>query len=140
MSAETQRALTVPVPSETYEPFRARAERARQSVEQAVVQAMQAALAAEANTAAERQAMLAALESFDSPTLWQLVRRGAETEDVLVLAALNEKRQRDGLTAAEEAAVQTLIREHDRAVLLRAKALAVLRQRGQDVSALVAGA
>ena len=72
--------------------------------------------------------------------LWQLVRRGAETEDVLVLAALNEKRQREGLTSAEESAVRELIRHHDRAVLLRAQALALLRQRGEDIGALIDGA
>lgn len=138
MSTRAPRSMTVAVPSETYEPFRQRAERASQSVEEAVVQAMQAALTTEASTAAERQAMLAVLESLDTPALWQLIHRGAETEDVLVLDALNEKRPRHGLTAAEEAAVQTLSRQHDRAVLLRAKALAVLRQRGEDVSGLVA--
>jgi len=53
--------------------------------------------------------------------------------------ALNEKRQRQDLTEVEEAAVQALIRQHDQAVLLRAKVLAVLRQRGEDVSRLVAG-
>src|SRR5204863_2257698 len=82
--------------------------------------------------AAEREAMLSVLESLDTPALWQVIHRGAENEDVLVLAALNEKRQRQGLSEVEEAAVQALIRQHDRAVLLRAKALAVLRQRGED--------
>jgi hypothetical protein len=130
--------MTVEVPPETYESFRQQAEQARQSVEEVVVQAMQAALAAAVGTAAQRHAMLAVLETLETPVLWQLIHRGAETEDVLVLAALNEKRQRYGLTAAEEAAVQSLIRQHDRAVLLRAKALAVLRQRGEDVSGLVA--
>ena len=50
----------------------------------------------------------------------------------------NEKRQREGLTEVEEAAVQALIRQHDQAVLLLAKALAVLRQRGEEVGGLVA--
>ena len=139
MNGSSSQSMTVDVPLETYEPFRRQAERAQQSVEEAVVQAMRAALTAEAGTATERQAMLAALESLDTPALWQIVNRGAETEDVLLLVALNEKRQRQGLTESEEAAVQALIRQHDRAVLLRAKALAVLRQRGEDVSALVAG-
>ena len=64
---------------------------------------------------------------------------GAETEEVLVLAALNENLQRDSRPAAEEEAAQALIGQYDRAVLLRAKALAVLRQRGEDVSRLVSG-
>ena len=87
-----------------------------------------------------RAIMLAALDDLDTPTLWQMVRRGAETEAVLVLAALNEKRQHQGLTAAEEAVVQELIRQHDQAVLIRAKALALLRRRGEDVRDVIAEA
>ncbi len=139
MNPPASHSMTVAVPLETYEPFRRQAERARQSVEEAVVQAMRAALATtEASAASERQAMLAALETLDTAALWQIVNRGAETEDVLLLVALNEKRQRQGLSEVEEAAAQALIRQHDRAVLLRAKALAVLRQRGEDVGGLVA--
>jgi hypothetical protein len=138
MNTPAARPMAVAVPAETYESFRRQAERAHQSVEEAVVQALQTALSAETSTAAERQAMLAAVESLDTPALWELVRAGAETEDVLLLAALNEKRQRRGLNADEEAAVQALIRQHDRAVLLRAKALALLRQRGEDVGGLLA--
>jgi len=135
----TPRTMTVRVPSETYDPFRRQAERAQRSVEEAVLQAMQEALTTETSTAAARQVVLAALETLETLTLWQLIKRGAETEEVLVLTALNEKRQRDGLSAAEEAAAQALIGQHDRAVLLRAKSMAVLRQRGEDVSRLVAG-
>jgi hypothetical protein len=136
----TDRTITVAVPQETFEPFRERAEQAQRSVEEAVLEAMRAALTDGTSTTEERQPVLAALALLDTAALWQIVRRGAETEDVLVLAALNEKRQREGLTPAEERAVRELIRHHDRAVLLRAKALALLRQRGEDVSALVAGA
>lgn len=136
----TDRTITIAVPPETYEPFRDSAERTRRSVEEVVVEALQAALADGEQPAEERHAMIAALASLDTATLWQLVRRGAETEEVLVLAALNEKRQRAGLTMAEEGVVRGLIRHHDRTVLLRAKALSTLRERGEDVSALVDGA
>lgn len=140
MSAKPPRTITVAVPPETYEPFRQQAERANQSVEQAVVEAMQAKLAAGPAAADQRSAMLAALERIDTPTLWQIIHRGAETEDILVLAALNERRTREGLTVAEEDAVKDLIRHHDRAVLIRARALAELRRRGEDVSAVLADA
>ena len=58
---------------------------------------------------------------------------------MLLLIALNEKRQRDGLTVAEESTVRQLIPHHDRAMLIRAKALALLHQRGEDVRAHVEG-
>ena len=129
--------ITVDVPEETYEPFRQQAERAQQTIEEAVLRAMHAALADGESAAESRQTTLAALALLDTATLWQLVRRGAETDDVLLLAALNEKRQAQELTAAEEGVVHDLIRRHDRAVLIRAKALALLRERGDDMSALV---
>jgi hypothetical protein len=101
---------------------------------------MRAAVADDETTAAERQVMLDALAALDTPTLWHLVQRGAETDEVLVLAALNEKRQRQGLTAAEKRVVSELVRHHDRAVLIRAKALSILRERGEDVSPFLDGA
>ena len=128
------------MPAATYEPFRRRAEREHRSVEEAVLAAMEAALAEPADSDEERRAMLGALDGLDSAALRQLVARGAETEDVLVLAALNERRQRAGLTPVEERMVERLIRQHDRAVLLRAKALAVLHGRGEDIAALLGGA
>ena len=132
--------ITITVPSETYEPFRQQAEREQRSVEEALLRVMIAAVAENETTAAERQVMLDALAALDTPTLWQLVQRGAETDEVLVLAALNEKRQRQGLTAAEERVVGELIRHHDRAVLIRAKALALLRECGENVRPFLDGA
>jgi plasmid stability protein len=128
--------ITVTVPQETYESFRQRAERDHRSVEEAVLEAMQSSLTEGEGVAEYRQTVLAALDSLDTDTLRQIVTRGAETEDVLLLVALNEKRQREGLKAAEQDVVRQLIRQHDRAVLIRAKALAVLHQRGEDISAL----
>jgi hypothetical protein len=137
MSSDAFRTITIAVPAETYEPFHQQAERADLSLEEAVVQAMRAMLADQTMTADARQALVAALDGVDTPTLWRLIQRGAETEDVLVLAALNEKRQRQGLNELEERVAQALIGQHDRAVLVRAKALALLRQRGEDVREVV---
>jgi hypothetical protein len=125
----------IAVPPETYAPFRRHAEEARRGVEEAVIAAMRAALEDGKRTAADRRAMLDAL---DTSALWQIVRRGSENEEILVLCALNEKRERQGLSEAEEHLVRDLIGSHDRAVLVRAKALALPRRRGEDVSAVLA--
>jgi hypothetical protein len=50
---------------------------------------------------------------------------------------MNERRDRQGLGETEEHLVRELIRSHDRAVLVRAHALALLRLRGEDVSAVL---
>jgi hypothetical protein len=129
-----QQVITVAVPQETYESFRRQAEEQRHSIEEAVLEAMQAALSEGESGTHEQHQVLSALTLLDTESLWQIVRRGAETEDVLLLAALNRKRQREGLTVGEERAVESLIRQHDRAVLIRAQALALLAQRGEDLS------
>jgi hypothetical protein len=82
--------------------------------------------------------MLVSLALLDTPAFWRLVQHGVENEGTLLLAALNEKRQQQGLSEAEESLVRALIPRHDRAVLIRAKALALLHQRGEHVRAEMA--
>ncbi|MFN8537499.1 MAG: hypothetical protein U0232_08500, partial [Thermomicrobiales bacterium] len=80
---------------------------------------------------------LDALDRLDTRTLWQIIRRGAETEEVLRLRSLHEQ-QSDPPQGANEIR-NALIAQYDRAVLLRAKVLVLLRQRGEDVSEIVVG-
>jgi len=80
---------------------------------------------------------LNALTWLDTPTLWQIVRRGAETEEVLLLRALHDQQQEESPAEVDE--IKSILSAgHDRAVLIRAQALALLRQRGEDVSAIIA--
>jgi hypothetical protein len=65
--------------------------------------------------------------------------RSGNSSDVRLLTTLNEQRERDGLTEGEEVVVRESIRQCDRAVLIRSKALALLQQRGEDISTLVGG-
>ena len=52
------------------------------------------------------------------------------------LAELNDLRQRAGLSPAESAEADALIRQYESAVLIRARATAILAARGRDVSGL----
>jgi len=47
------------------------------------------------------------------------------------------QRQREGLTPAETESAETLIRQYERAMLARAQAAVLLRQRGYDISTLL---
>src|SRR4051794_13121480 len=53
------------------------------------------------------------------------------------LQALNHKQQREELTPAERATLEQLVHQYDQAVLLRAEAVRLLKERGQDVSTLL---
>ena len=55
------------------------------------------------------------------------------------LEALHFKRQREGLSAAEQSAVDVLVRQYERAMLIRAQATAILKGRNHDLAQLIAG-
>jgi hypothetical protein len=55
------------------------------------------------------------------------------------LEALHLKRQREGLTDVETQTLARLVRQYERAMLVRAQAAALLKQRGYDVAELIAG-
>ena len=132
-----ERQITITVPDETYEPFQRRAEHEQRSVEEAVVAAMEATIQPDPDQASGWRAALGALAWLDTPTLWQIVERGAETDDVLLLRALHEQQQQAGPSPETAAVTRALIAQHDRAMLIRAQALALLRQRGEDVGAII---
>ena len=132
-----QQQITISVSDETYETFQQFAARERRSLEEAVIAAMQLALHAESALPEDWQSALDAMAWLDTPTLQQIIERGAETEEIVLLKALSEQRQQVKTPAADEAIIRALIKQHDRAVLIRAQALALLHQRGEDVSAIV---
>jgi hypothetical protein len=53
------------------------------------------------------------------------------------MQSLQFKRQREGLSGDERALEVALAREYDRRMLIRSKALLLLKQRGHDVTELV---
>jgi uncharacterized protein (DUF433 family) len=77
-----------------------------------------------------------ALAWLDTPTLWQVIQRGAETEEGLLLRALHEQQQSEPPQVADGVR-NALIAQYDRAVLIRAKAIVLLQQRGEDVSEII---
>src|SRR4051812_48720983 len=88
-----ERQITVTVPDEMFEPFRRHAEQEQQSIEEAVVSAIEAAIQPDRDQASGWRAALNALAWLDTPTLWQIVQRGAETEEVLLIRALHDQHQ-----------------------------------------------
>jgi hypothetical protein len=67
-----ERQITVTVPDEMFEPFRCHAEQEQQSIEEAVVSAIEAAIQPDRDQASGWRAALNALAWLDTPTLWQI--------------------------------------------------------------------
>ena len=80
---------------------------------------------------------VAALELLSDADLWRAARNPLAEGDRSRLEALNLKQQQENLTPAEQETLERLLLQYDRAVLLRAEAARLLKQRGHDVSGLL---
>jgi hypothetical protein len=81
---------------------------------------------------------IAPLSLLDDESLWRAARSALAPEKVALLEELHDKRRREGLTEAEAQTVAGLLKEYERAMLMRAEAAAILKQRGHDISQLLA--
>ena len=81
--------------------------------------------------------VIASLRLLDDEALWRAARSKVSDEAVAGLEHLNRKRQFEGLSASEAEQQAALVRQHERTLLVRAEAAALLRERGHDVSSLV---
>jgi hypothetical protein len=86
----------------------------------------------------ELEQTLATLTRSDDAHLWQVARSAMEPSAAERLAALNSKRQREGLSPAEEAESELLVAAYERSMLVRAQATALLKERGHDITSLFA--
>jgi len=78
-------------------------------------------------------AALAALATLDDESLWRVSQSQPTVEDGILLDTLVDKRRRRGLTQDEERMLAELVDRHDRVMVLRAEAVALLHARGVDV-------
>jgi hypothetical protein len=82
------------------------------------------------------EAELAAFERLSDDVLWLLAKNTLTAAQQEELAALNETNQQRDLTALERERQQLLLDAYDRAVIRRAQAAAILKERGHDVRVL----
>jgi plasmid stability protein len=137
--AMADRTVTLNLPQQVYDQLQARAQRSRRRVEDEAALALAATMRSDA-LPADLEAALASLADLDDEALWRVSRTQPTVEDGVLLDALVDKRRRDGLSPADERLVADLIDRHDRVMVLRVEAVALLRERGRDVSAHVARA
>ncbi|MCP3957510.1 MAG: hypothetical protein GY719_06625 [bacterium] len=77
------------------------------------------------------------LQVLSDDELRLAARNRLSEESRVKLEALNFKQQSEGLTASEKETQAQLVDAYDQAVLLRAEALRLLKERGHDVSELL---
>lgn len=132
--------VTLDLSPEVYNQLQERAHQHQRRLEDEVGLALAAAVSIRTRVPDDLEAVLNTLNTLDDDTLWQVSHSQPTVEDGILFHALVDKRKRLGLTPAEEQWLTDLGDRHDRVMVLRAKALALLHKRGVDVSERVAHA
>lgn len=130
-------AITLRLPAPLFDHFRARAERAHRSVEAEILDAVSTVATDAEDLPADVARSLADLELMSDDELWRTARHRLSDDTRLQLEALNAKQQRQGLPPVERQLLEQLVEELDRAVLIRAEAARLLKERRHDVSTLL---
>ncbi len=125
--------VTLDLSPEVYRQLRQRAQQHRRPLEEEASLALAAAMGTPPTLPDDLEMVLDSLTILDDETLWRVSHSQPPVEDGVVLQALIEKRRGGGLTPGEEHWLAELGERHDRVMVLRARAIALLHQRGADV-------
>jgi hypothetical protein len=125
------------IPGPLYHQLKDRAERSNRTVEAEAVDLLAAVVPVADDLPPDLSEALSPLSVLDDEALWRAARSRLAPEAVAQMEELHRKRQREGLDEAEARMLAGLVRQYERAMLVRAQAAALLRQRGHDVAGLL---
>jgi plasmid stability protein len=129
--------ITVDLPDGLYSQLKQRAERWNRSIEAEMVDVLSSAIPVEDSLPANLEEELSRLDETDDGTLRLAARGHLSFEVSRQLEDLHLKRQREGLSEIETEALARLFEEYERAMLIRAHAAALWKQRGYNPSELL---
>jgi len=130
--------VTLNLPSALYARLKQRADRSRRSVEAELLELVATAVQVAGELPADLSEAISPLILLDDEALWRAARSRLAPEAAAEMERLHLKRQHEGLSEAEAQTLAGLVRQYERAMLVRAQAAALLKQRGFDVSELIA--
>ncbi len=125
--------VTLTLPPEIYAELQERADRHHRPLEDEAGWMLATAVGAAASHAEDPEIVVDMLRALDSDSLWRISYSQPTVEDGVLLDALVDKRRRLGLSTVEERLLANLVDRHDRIMVLRAEAVALLHERGIDV-------
>jgi predicted transcriptional regulator len=125
------------VPDTLYERLRRMAEEAHRTVEAELLHVVAMAVPGADELPPDLEDAVSQLAVLDDAELLAAARAAMPRDAAEELEQLHHKRQREGLTEAEEQAAATLTRQYERFMLVRAEATALLAQRGHDLSGIL---
>ena len=136
----TKPILTLALPESVYDELRQRAYQHQRRIEDEAVEALIAAVDKDDGLPPDLTAAITALAALDVDGLQRVSRSQPPVEDAILLDTLTDKRRRQGTNPDEDRLIAELIDRHDRVLVLRAEALALLARRGIDVTERIARA
>ena len=132
--------VTLTLPETVYDELQHRALQHQRRLEDEAALTLTAAVGTNGALPAELSTAINAIALLDDESLWRVSHSQPSVEDGILLETLVDKRRRQGLVLAEELLLAELVDRHDRVMVLRAEAIALLHQRGIDVRERVARA
>ncbi len=126
--------LTLTLPDSVVWKLRRASELTYRSMDEIVAGAVDATLIVEKELPDALEAELAAMRLFSDDALWAATHPSISAFEQDRLAQINETAHERRLLQAEEAEQQALLHAYDRSLLRRAQALALLKQRGHDIT------
>jgi hypothetical protein len=128
--------ITLTLPDNVLQPVQRVAQATKQSVEELLVAALQAALPPLEGLPPEVIQRLVALESLDDQTLWRVMLETVPLDQQQRLHDLLVRNQADMLTDTEREQLALLQQQADLVMLRKARAAVLLRFRGKRVPTL----
>ena len=135
MSAQT---LTLHLPDGLYARLQQRARESHRTLEAELLELLSSAVPGHQDLPNSLSADLAQLDTMDDAELWRAARSRLSKKAATQLEALHVKRQSEGLSESEAQVLAELVRQYERSMLIRARAAALLKERGHDLSGLAA--
>jgi len=129
--------VTIRMSDQLYHQVEQRAGRMQRSVEEEVVAVVEDALPVLDFLLADIADELGQMVFLTDSELWHAAQTVITAGENRRMQALVLKRQREGLSPEEEIEAEQLTMRQERVMLLRARAAALLRERGQNVSTLL---
>jgi plasmid stability protein len=133
----TVQSLTLNVPEALYHRLKRRAEQTHRPVEDEALDVLAAGVPVADELPPDLVEAISPLALLDDEALERAAGSRLAAEAAAQMEELHLKRQRQGLTDAEAQTLAALVRQYERAMLVRAQAAALLHQRGHDVTPLL---
>ena len=129
--------ITISVPDNVYQQIRQQSQRNRRDISEEVVAAVVDALPQDDILPVEIEKALAQLDNLAAEDLWAAARLTSPLDKQIRMQTLLDKQEMEGLTFSEQEEALLLGQFFDQVMLVRAKAAALLKARGQNIDSLL---